>query len=153
MRAINHALTGSVIGLVVSEPLLAVPAAVLSHYACDALPHFGMNLPPSQELRSRLFRNLLYLDVVLCVGLVAVIAALRPDHWVLAAGCAFAAAAPDWLSFNRYRSALKHRPWRSTAYSRFATSIQWFERPIGAFVEVVWFGAGIALLLPFLHWK
>lgn len=151
MRAINHALTGAVIGFAIGEPLLAVPVAVASHYVCDAIPHFGLNLPMAQELGGKLFRNLLYLDVVLCFGLVVILAVLQPQHWLLAAVCAFAAAAPDLLSINRYRAVLRHRPWQGNAYSRFAHNIQWFERPVGAVVEVAWFAAAIALLWPFLR--
>ena len=153
MRAINHALTGAVIGLTITEPLIAVPAAVVSHYVCDMIPHFGLNQPMDRELRSKPFRNLLYLDAVLCLGLVGVLAALRPQHWLLAAVCAFAAAAPDLMSFNRYQAVLRHRPWHGNVYSRFAHGIQWFERPVGAVVEVAWFAAAIALLWPFLRWR
>lgn len=151
MRAINHALTGAFIGLTVSEPLLAVPLAVASHYVCDAIPHYGRNLPETQELRSKLFRNLLYIDAVLCFGLVVLLGWLRPQHWLLAAVCASAAAAPDWLSFNRYWAVRRHRPWHGNRYSRFASGIQWFERPIGAVVEVAWFIAMLIMIDPFIR--
>lgn len=151
MRAINHALTGSIIGLIVAEPLAAIPLAVLSHYVCDVIPHFGRQLSVGEELRSNFFRNLLYADAVLCFGLVAVLAVVRPVHWPLAVVCAFAAAAPDFLSANRYMRIRSHRPWHAGRYSHFAAAIQWFERPIGAVVEVAWFIAGIVLLAPFLH--
>jgi hypothetical protein len=150
VRAINHALTGAIIGLTVTEPLIAVPLAVASHYVCDAIPHYGANLPNDQELRSKLFRNLLYIDTVLCFVLVIVLAVWQPAYWLLAAICAFAAAAPDWLSFNRYWAVRRHRVWHNNnVYYRFAKGIQWFERPIGAVVEVAWFTGCIALLLPF----
>jgi hypothetical protein len=151
MRAINHALTGAIIGFAVSEPIMALPAAVASHYICDAIPHFGAGLPNAQELRSKLFRDLLYIDALLCVGLVMILAGLKPMHWPLAVLCAFAAAAPDFLSFNRYVHTLQHRKWRGNAYSNFASSIQWFERPVGAAVEVAWFIGATILLLPFLR--
>ena len=37
------------------------------------------------------------------------------------------------------------------AFSKFAASIQWFQRPIGAAVEIVWFVGAIALIAPFLN--
>ena len=151
MRAINHALTGTLIGLTIGEPLIAVPVAFVSHYVCDAIPHYGSSLTGDKELKSRLFRQLLYADAFLCVGFVAVLAVLRPTHWWLAAVCAFVAAAPDLASFNRYRRIISHKAWRPGKYFAFASGIQWFERPIGAVVEVAWFIGVIILLLPFLR--
>jgi hypothetical protein len=151
MRAINHALTGAVIGLAVAEPVAAVPLAVLSHYVCDVIPHYGTGLSGIEEIRSNLFRNLLYLDTVLCVGLAAVLGVLRPAHWPLAVICAFVATAPDLLSISRYIRIRHHHPWHAGWYSRFATGIQWFERPIGAVVEVAWFISAIILLVPFFQ--
>src|SRR5487761_1750853 len=109
MRAINHALTGAFIGLVVGEPLVAVPVAVASHYVMDAIPHYGNNRTQKarlQHVRGLLFRRLPYVDALLCGVLVLVMATDRPLHWFLAAVCAFAAAAPDLLSFNLYRRVL-----------------------------------------------
>jgi hypothetical protein len=151
MRAINHALTGAIIGLVVGEPLIAVPAALASHFVCDVIPHYGSSLPDSEEIKSQLFRRLLYADAILCVGLVALLAVRQPVHWWLAAVCAFVAASPDLLSINRYIRANTHKQWRSGPYVAFASRIQWFERPIGAVVEVAWFVAAIILLIPFFR--
>lgn len=155
MRAINHALTGAIIGLVVGEPLLAVPAAVTSHFVCDALPHHGhddkSDSAKHQQLRSKLFRYQLYVDALLCAGLVAILFALTPNHWLLAAICAFAAAAPDFLWFRRYLAALRNHHWQPTKFDAFAGNIQWFQRPIGFVVEIAWFLGVAYLLLPFLR--
>ncbi len=151
MRAINHALTGTLIGLTIGEPLIAIPVAFLSHFVCDAIPHYGSSLTDKEEIRSRLFRRLLYADVILCGGLVWLLYIRQPIYWQLAALCAFAAASPDWLSFNRYVRVNAHKQWRPSTYAKFATSIQWFERPIGAVVEAAWFIAATILLAPFLH--
>jgi hypothetical protein len=151
MTATNHALTGALIGLVVGQPLLAVPLAVGSHFACDVLPHFGTGLPDKIILRTAAYRNYLIVEAFLCLTLVVILAVFQPQHWLLAAVCAFAAAAPDLLSINRYlknRRGLKHQ---RGLYSRFAKRIQWFEQPIGAVVEVAWFIACIVLLIPFLR--
>lgn len=150
MRAINHALTGAIIGLAVESPAIAVPTAVLSHYVCDVIPHFGANLPGNTELKSGRFRNLLYGDVVLCGLLVLLLAVLRPHHWLVAAACAFAAAAPDFLSVTKYVQVRRGKAWKPGWYNKFAHGIQWFERPIGAVVEVAWLVAAVAIIAPFV---
>lgn len=151
MTAVNHALTGTVIGLVVSQPLLAVPLAVGSHYVCDVLPHFGTGLSDKVLLKTNKFRNYLIAEAGLCLALVVLLASFRPEHWLLAAICAFAAAAPDLLSVNRYFTIRRGRHWQPGRYTRFASDIQWFERPIGAVVEVTWFVAAVAIIVPFLR--
>lgn len=152
MTATNHALTGAVIGLLVSEPMVALPAALISHYICDALPHFGFTEKQKAKiLRSNTFRKYLYVEASICVSLVVLLAVLQPRNWLLAAVCAFVAASPDFLSFNRYRKQRAGKKWSPGLYSRFSHGIQWFERPIGAAVELAWFVAGATFLLPFIR--
>jgi hypothetical protein len=147
MRAINHALTGAVIGLTITEPIVAVPVAFVSHYVLDIIPHHGSNLTGVSLLNSLWFRWLLVVDAFLCVLLVFVLAIARPKHWLLAAICAFVAAAPDLASIRRYRLARRHETFQLNWYERIAKDIQWFERPIGAIVEVIWAIAMIVILL------
>ena len=150
MRAINHVLTGALIGFVVVEPVAAIPLAVASHYVCDVIPHHGYTTNKNKQLRTTAFRNSLYIDAALCFGLVLILATSQPVHWLLAGVCAFAAAAPDLLSINHYLKVLARKSWRPNLYSRFATGIQWFERPVGAVVEVAWLIAAVSLLQPFI---
>ena len=151
MTAVNHALTGTVIGLVVGEPLIALPAALVSHFVCDALPHFGSALPQTKRLKTDNFRNYLVVEFLLCVSIVVALAAFRPDHWQLAAACAFLATSPDLLWINRYLKIRRGKHWKRSAYARFAGNIQWFERPIGAVVEIAWFVAAVVIIVPFLR--
>jgi hypothetical protein len=150
MTATNHALTGSLIGLAIGQPLLALPLALVSHYICDALPHFGTDLPDEIVLKTRWYRNYLVTEALLCLSIVLILASVQPLHWQLAAICAFVAAAPDLISFNRYITVRRGRIWKSSAYSRFAGNIQWFEHPIGAVVEVAWFVGMLILIRPFM---
>lgn len=151
MTATNHALTGAVIGLVTGEPLLALPAALVSHFICDAIPHFGSASPPQVKLRNNSFRNYLVVEFCLCVLLVACLAFFRPEHWFLASACAFLATSPDLLWINRYLKIRRGKHWKRSAYARFAGNIQWFEKPIGAAVEAAWFVAAIVVIAPFLR--
>lgn len=146
MTAINHALTGAAIGLLVGEPLVAVPAALASHYVCDIIPHFKVNLPDEILLRKRSYRTYLITEATLCLLLVVVLTLLRPRHWLLADICAFVATSPDMLSFKRYRTVRSgqahHRGW----YGKFTKRIQWFERPIGWVVEATWALAALTII-------
>ena len=151
MTATNHALTGAAIGLLVGEPLIAVPAAIASHFICDALPHYGRVGPDSKTIGSKGFRNYLLSDAALCFVLVTILAVLQPQNWLLAAVCAFLATAPDFGWINKFRKARQNKPWRPNRYSRFARDIQWFQRPIGWTVEAIWAVAAVAIILPFLR--
>jgi hypothetical protein len=151
MRAINHALTGAVIGLAVGKPALALPAALVSHYVVDAIPHHGTAHSPKLWMRSASFKQLLILDALLCLSLVVVLSVFQPQHWLLASIAAFLAAAPDLASIRRFMRIIARQNWRPGRYSTFATSIQWFERPIGAVVEAAWFVAGVVIIVPFLR--
>lgn len=150
MTAINHALTGTAIGLLVGEPLLAIPLAVASHYVCDALPHFKVNLPEKVVLKSNLFRSYLVAEAGACFMLVVLLSVAQPQHWFIASTCAFLAAAPDFFSINRYLRVRAGKKWKPSLYAKFAGGIQWFERPIGGFVEVAWLVAAVVVILPFI---
>jgi hypothetical protein len=149
VTATNHALTGAAIGLLVGEPLIALSAALASHFVCDALPHYA-SATPDRTIKSAGFRNYLFVEAALCGLIVLVLAIFRPEQWFLAAACAFLAASPDFLWINRYRLQSRGRRWRPIGFLKFAADIQWFQRPIGAVVEVAWFAAMVVAIKPFL---
>lgn len=139
MTAINHALTGALIGFSVANPVLAIVLAFVSHFVLDALPHYDYGASRSKKgVISTFFKRLLIIDGLLCISLVAFLAIKHPVHWQLAAVCAFIATSPDLMHLNHFYRAHRSEPWKPNLYNRFASKIQWFERPIGAFVEVAW---------------
>ncbi len=150
MTATNHALTGAAIGLVVGQPWLAIPLAFVSHFICDAIPHFKVNTKNNKHLKTKWFQNYLITEFLICVLIVALLAYYQPYNWLLAALCAFFAASPDLFSIRQYRQSRTNKKWQPTVYGKFATNIQWFERPIGAVVEVAWLVAMIIIIVPFL---
>ena len=145
MTATNHALTGALIGLTVSVPLAFV-LAVLSHFVLDALPHYGSNDPDSIRLKKISFEVYLWFDFLLCVSLVVSLRFGNPAFWIVPSICAFLATSPDLVSANRYFKVKSNKPWKPSLFSRFASGIQWFERPIGAAVEIVWFICAVIIL-------
>ena len=145
MRSINHSLTGALIGLSVSEPAISLPVSFLSHYLLDVIPHFGFKDGDKAMSLSK-FNILLVIDAVLCLGLVVWLIIAKPRNWLIAIICAFLAASPDFFSLNKYIKYLKNEKWKPNIYSRFAKNIQWFEKPIGAVSETIWFIGSIVIL-------
>jgi hypothetical protein len=137
VRAINHALTGAAIGVTVHNPYVAVPAALVSHLICDVIPHFGTK--HLDVIKTRKFTYALIIDAVLCGGLVLALFLSGTQYWFLASVCAFVAAAPDFISIRRFITVHRNRKFTPNRLERFLSAIQWFERPIGAVVEVAWF--------------
>jgi hypothetical protein len=150
MRAINHAMTGALIGLSIGKPVVALPAALASHFIMDVVPHHGSSKPDDEALRSKLFAPVLLTDAILCGLLVLLLAIKQPLHWQLAAICAFVAAAPDFLFVKRYIQARRGQPKPLKGFIKWTRDIQWFQRPIGAVVEIAWFTGSVILMIAFL---
>lgn len=145
MTATNHALTGAVIGLAIASPL-ALPLAFLSHYILDMIPHYGSTLAQNILFKSTAFKRYLIAEAIICFLIVLMLFIAQPANWVLAASCAFLAAAPDLLSISRFKTVNDDKEFKPSFYSRFASGIQWFERPVGAAVEIVWGISAIFIL-------
>jgi hypothetical protein len=154
MIAPNHALTGALIGLTASNPILALPLAFISHFALDAVPHYD----PSERDLAKLYRSKMFLRDFILVGglicflLVIILALSRPRHWLTAAICAFLAASPDLLWFPWYlrvrRTGDSTRPagWFYWLHGK----VQWKTGPHFGIVEAAWFVGCAALLWQFL---
>ena len=141
MTATNHALTGALIGLSIGNPWLALPAAFVSHFVLDAVPHFGFKGKLSDEelLWRPAFKVLLAVEALLCFGVVLTLWLIRPEYWLLGAVCAFVAASPDLYSLPRF---IEVNGWSSkktqwNAFRRFHRGIQ-TERIWGAWIELAW---------------
>jgi hypothetical protein len=147
MIATNHALAGALIGLTVQNPWVALPAALISHVICDIIPHFGMG--SDAWLRSRSFKLYLLADAVLCGLLVLALFLSQQPNWFLASCCAFLAASPDFLWIKKFLAELKHKKYTYNTAERILGGIQWFQRPIGALVEVSWFVGALVMLRQF----
>jgi hypothetical protein len=153
MTATNHAITGAIIGTVLANPVLALVLAFVSHFVLDMIPHFGVGNDSDRFIKTRRFSMLLIADASLCFLLVVGLAIAHPHLWWFIAICAFVATTPDFGSINRWWQARQGRlkQWKPGLFIRFAAKIQWFEHPIGAVVEVVWFGATLTLLIDLLR--
>jgi hypothetical protein len=155
MTATNHALTGTALGLIIASPEIAIPLAFLSHFVCDAIPHYG-STDRDDILKTSTFRKYLYVEAFICFLIVLTLFITRPHHWLVASICAFLATSPDLYWIKRYKVALKNKPWRPGLFGKFASNVQWFQAKrfynpvIGVMVEIVWGVCAILLILPIL---
>ncbi|MFV0485246.1 MAG: hypothetical protein ACK5MU_03435 [Candidatus Saccharimonadales bacterium] len=141
MIGVNHALTGALIGGLVSNPIIAIPLAFASHFVCDALPHFGQD--PGK--RNWKFKSVLAFDgVALAVG--AVIALVTKNYF--AALTAIVAISPDFIWIARFIFREKWGiidPGPKNAFSQWHSDIQKYERDWGVYVEIVYFAVIVYL--------
>ena len=148
MTATNHALTGALIGLSLANPI-ALLLAVASHFALDALPHYT---DESLKLESRAFAIMLVVDAMLCFGLVIVLVLASPPGWQWGVASAFLATSPDFMWVPKYIRARagQPEPVLKNKLMLFHHHIQWFARPIGAFVEIAWCAGAVIQLANYL---
>ena len=138
MTITNHILAGSIIGLAVSNPVLAIVLAFVSHFAMDVLPHFGYEGKNGYVVfKHKLMRIVSVATFV--SSLIVVIFLTATGNW-FALFTGLIAASPDALGFYNY---LKHerKELPSTGvigvfHVKFHRYIQWCERPWGVAVEV-----------------
>lgn len=151
MRAINHALTGAIIGLASGNVWVAAPAAVASHFALDVIPHHNFK---GESMHRPIFFKVLVLDFIFCMGFAGLLFYWRPNDWSLAIVCAFLAVAPDFMWFPKYKRAKNgHQPVEHTGLIRFHHDIQWFQRPIGGAVEIAWFFTAVFMVYVVSHYS
>jgi hypothetical protein len=136
-------LAGAVMAAGLQQPFLVVPLAFASHFVLDVLPHFGIN-EPDVTIRNRhpLFRYIVVIDTILAITLLALLPFLAGSvsWWILGLGmlCAWG---PDALWVAHFVRHLRGRPAQHNRFTHFHQRIQWFERPVGLIVELVWFAA------------
>jgi hypothetical protein len=152
MTGTNHGITGAVIALLVKEPVIAVPLSFLSHFVCDAIPHFGMRDHPGEpdnELFTKKYNIILVSDFLFAVGLMVLFGIWFPAERWLIWSCMVAAAVPDVMSaYTRlYLERIKNQRYDPKAH--FSSRIQWSQTTKGAYVELAWFLAMGTVILSF----
>ncbi len=146
MTATNHALTGALIGFSISDPWVALPLAFLSHFILDVIPHYGSNQNSNNWIKTTKFKIILTIDICCCLVLGSLLLIFRPKGFVLALICAIIATSPDLIHIRKFILLNKHKTIKLNVIERFSAVIQWYERPSGAFVELI-YGLTIIVLL------
>lgn len=136
MTATNHALTGATIALAVKRPELAIPLAFLSHFALDAIPHFGV--PPGKFVLRKYYKFLVG-DFVALLAMTVVLAVLFTSKFWIILSCMAVAAGPDFMWWIYRKNLEDNNKQGVDVISRFHWWIQWKEFTKGIFIEVGWF--------------
>ncbi len=64
MTGLNHAVTGAVVAAAINQPAVALPAAFLSHFVIDAIPHYDYVHLLNHR---RLLRSFIAFDAIACL--------------------------------------------------------------------------------------
>jgi hypothetical protein len=146
MTGLNHAVTGAFVAAAINRPAVALPAALLSHFFADIVPHWDYKLPGGPKRRLKV----MCLDLTLSLILLVVLAlTVNATPWMIFLG-GLLAITPDimWLEFFLTgRPSIKGNPKRLiNRIRRFHLWIQWSETSWGLYVEAAWFMLMLALI-------
>lgn len=133
MTGFNHAAVGGLLAVALPLPL-AIPAAFISHFVLDMLPHYG--IPQHRRDKSwfwRIFGTTDFLAVIFLIVGLSVFSWQRLDVLL----CALIAVSPDFvwvvrIIANRSFDLSNNQSW----FTKMHVRIQRFERPWGVYIEV-----------------
>jgi hypothetical protein len=146
MTGLNHAVTGALVAAAIDKPVLALPAALLSHFAIDAIPHWNYQLDPRIARR----QVVMLADLVLSLALLLILAlTVNANPYLVIIG-GLIGILPDtmWLRFFiTGRPSIHGNPKKLVnLIRRFHFWIQWSETPWGIYVEAAWFMLMLTLI-------
>lgn len=145
MTATNHAATGAVIVMLVQYPLIALPLALISHFALDVLPHYGV--PYDKRPQHQTFGRVLLVDVIMFPITAVMLMVVAGTFWWLVMIAMFLAISPDFVWVYRYWREKKGVILAQNPLTHWHSRIQWGERPWGWIIEMAWFVLIIGVVL------
>ena len=136
MTATNHAVTGVLVAAAINRPAIALPAALLSHFAIDEIPHWD------HAFKNQLYSKISYIvDIFLAVAIMVVMMLTLKTSAYLVLGAGVLGMLPDlmWITeFNGPRLAKERNKNTWNKIRWFFHIVQWSETPKGFFVEAIW---------------
>lgn len=147
MTAINHAITGSIVVASISNPIVGLPLAILSHFALDALPHFGNDVVSKPG--SRDYKAVVIFDTFMTTSFIVMVALAGYSAgwaWWLLPLAGMLAWMPDIMWYKHYQGDIQGVPDDWHPVQKMHKKIQRYETSWGWIVEVLWFAVGIMLL-------
>jgi hypothetical protein len=151
MTATNHILVGSIIGLTIDRPVLALALALISHFVLDALPHFGYpgNKGYGEAMKHK--QSIIVSAADLVIFSIIILVLVFSNEWFALTTGLFAIA-PDMLGIYNYLVFEKNNKSPSnfvrSVHINFHRKLQRYERPWGMWVELVVF---LVLVPIFVH--
>ena len=145
MTLTNHYLTGVGVAVVTNNPAIALPAALISHYVLDSLPHYGFKDWESRN--QKIFKAMLVIDIVVFSLLLRYLVINSVPGWFYLSG--FVGYLPDlawiyrWIITEKFGTI---RPQKMNFMNNFHARIQKHERLWGIIPEVV-YGAGMFVFI------
>lgn len=144
MTATNHALTGAAIATLIRQPFLAIPLAFISHFVCDALPHFGLKL----KFGSKAMWRYLYIEAaVMAVLGVGLLTYGTKAGIILLLLSAAAAMAPDLSWYVYGKLGRQGKPDTYNPLNKLHYNIQWSETKLGIIPELAWAAVMISIII------
>ena len=143
MTGLNHALTGALVAAAIDEPAIALPAALLSHFVIDMIPHWDYRLP---EVLKPLA---VMMDFTLSLSLLLILAVTvdASPRMIIAGGILGILPDAMWLpgivvgkEVPKSGKSVLHR------VRRIHSKLQWSETRSGLIVEIIWLPLMIILL-------
>ncbi len=153
MTITNHVVAGAVIGIAVSQPIVAIVLAFASHFLMDALPHFGYkgNKGFNEVLKHRLSYIVGIVTLVSTIA-VAIFLGINGEWFAILTG--IVAASPDAVGWYNYVAFEKKgnsaKSGLALLHVKYHRRIQLFERPWGIYIEIVAFALLFWLILRLL---
>ncbi len=155
MSGLNHVATGALVAVAINRPILALPAAFLSHFVIDALPHYSHGALLLS--RPKLYRLVIILDALFSAALLVSLAIILNRSAWLVIGGGILALLPDLMWFSVLKNHKFPKADSKTLLDRlrrFHSKIQIHESPDGVnfspreiCFEVAWFVAVLILIL------
>lgn len=144
MTATYHAAVGATLAAAISNPIVGIPVALLSHIVCDLIPHWDVGTHMTKKKTKRIFWESL-LDVVLSIIVTFfLIFYIFPNtNLFYAFFMAFTAQFFDWITAPYYILNWKFRPFTWFYQFQSGTNTK-LDKPLGIIIPTV-----IVLLLIF----
>jgi Mn2+/Fe2+ NRAMP family transporter len=137
MTIINHAATGVLVAVAIHNPWIALPAAFLSHFVIDVIPHWDY------KFKNKYYKQAALLcDITLTLWLLIILSLSADASRRLIIAGAFLGVLPDlmWAPYIMFgKPTPMDRPNLLHFLRRLHLKIQWSETPWGIYVEAVWF--------------
>lgn len=151
MTMTNHFMTGALVAVVFRRPEIALPVAFLSHFAIDALPHYGYgHIDPKERDGKQRFIFKQALDAYTALGLFWLVPYLLRNYQapIVTSGCMLAAFIPDVIwTFHFVKAQRGHGYPELIWFNKVHKKIQWCERSWGIYVEAMWFAIAVLAMV------